>query len=397
MVAPKRVAEDTWPNELRKWDHLRDLSFVEVRGTPAQRKEALKKQADIYIITRDLVAWLVNYLGLDWPFNIVVLDELSSFKSHQSQRFKKLRTVRPRIDRIIGLTGTPAPNGYMDLWSQLFLLDQGKRLGRTITEFRRRYFHAFLRPTYTDYQIREGAQKEIDEKIRDICLSMKARDYLSMEEPVYIIREAEMDKKEWKLYKQMEKEALIELDDENVVFALSAAAVSNKLLQLANGAIYDENKKAIEVHNKKLEMLEELIDEAQGEPVLVFYSYRSDVERIRSRIPDIRVLDAEKDIADWNARKIPVMVAHPASAGHGLNLQQGGSIIIWFGLPWSLELYQQANARLWRQGQKNPVRIYHLVMKKTMDKEVIKALQEKDTTQERLLQSLRNRKGVLDE
>jgi len=390
IVAPKRVAEDTWPKEVRKWEHLSDLSFVEIRGTPKQRKEALTKQADLYIITRDLIAWLVDYLGVNWDFDVVILDELSSFKSHQSQRFKKLRTVRPRIKRMIGLTGTPAPNGYMDLWSQLFLLDRGERLGKTISEFRRDYFYAFFRPNYTDYQIKEKSPEAIDRKIKDICLSMKAKDYLPMEMPSFIDREMEMDAKEWKLYKQMERNALIQLEGE-AVMALSAAAVSNKLLQLANGAIYDDEKKAHEVHTKKLEMLEELIEEAQGEPVLVFYSYRSDIDRIKARIPDARILDTEKDIDDWNAKKVKVMIAHPASAGHGLNLQQGGSIIIWFGLPWSLELYQQANARLWRQGQTEPVRIYHLIMKNTMDEEVLKALSEKDTTQERLLAALKAR------
>lgn len=392
IVAPKRVAEDTWPSEIRKWEHLKDLSFIEVRGTPKQRKEALEKEADLYIITRDLIAWLVDYLSPDWPFETVILDELSSFKSHQSQRFKKLRTVRLRMKRIVGLTGTPAPNGYLDLWSQLFLLDRGERLGKTITEFRRNYFHAILRPSFTDYKIKEGAREKIDEKIKDICLSMSAKDYLPMEEPTKIIREVVMEEKERKLYRQMEKDALIELEGEGTITALSAAAVSNKLLQLANGAIYDVNKKAIEIHDKKLEMLEELIEEAQGEPILVFYSYRSDVARIQKRIPTARKLETEKDIRDWNSRKIPVMIAHPASAGHGLNLQHGGSIIIWFGLPWSLELYQQANARLFRQGQKDPVRIYHLITAKTMDENVMKALQEKNTSQASLLEALKARR-----
>lgn len=395
IIAPKRVAEDTWPTEIRKWKHLENLSFIEIRGTPKQRQEALTRDADLYIITRDLIAWLVDYLNTDWMFDTVILDELSSFKSHQSQRFKKLRTVRPRINRIVGLTGTPAPNGYMDLWSQIFLLDRGERLGKTITEFRRNYFHAWLRPSFTEYEIKEGAQTIIDKQIEDICLSMKAQDYLPMKEPTYIDRVVDLSVKERRIYNKMERDALIELEGEGVITALSAAAVSNKLLQLANGAIYDENKKAIEIHDKKLQTLEELIEEAKGEPVLVFYSYKSDVARIQARIPEARKLETEKDISDWNAQKIPVMVAHPASAGHGLNLQQGGSIIIWFGLPWSLELYLQANARLFRQGQTKAVRIYHLITNDTMDGEVIKALQVKNTTQEQLLNSLKARlKGV---
>lgn len=392
IIAPKRVAEDTWPTEIRKWKHLENLSFIEIRGTPKQRQEALTRDADLYIITRDLIAWLVDYLNTDWMFDTVIIDELSSFKSHQSQRFKKLRTVRPRIKRIVGLTGPPAPNGYMDLWSQIFLLDRGERLGKTITQFRRTYFHALLRPSFTEYEIKQGAQEIIDKQIKDICLSMKARDYLSMEEPTYIDRIVELSDKERALYNRMERDALIELEGEGVITALSAAAVSNKLLQLANGAIYDQDKRTIEVHDKKLQTLEELIEEAKGEPVLVFYSYKSDVARIQARIPEARKLENEKDIADWNAKKISVMVAHPASAGHGLNLQQGGSIIVWYGLPWSLELYLQANARLFRQGQTKAVRIYHLITNDTMDGEVIKALQVKNTTQEQLLSSLKARK-----
>lgn len=388
VIAPKRVAEDTWTTEYEKWDHLKNLKVVKVIGNSKQRKAALEKEADIYIITRDNIAWLVDFLGKDWDFNTVIIDELSSFKNHQSKRFKALRKVRPFINRIIGLTGTPAPNGYEDLWSQIYLLDRGERLGKTISEYRRKYFNTLYRHGYNEYELKEGAKEQIDGILKDLCISMKAKDYLKLKEPLYINRIAKLDEKEYKLYKDMERDAVLELEDENIT-ALSAAAVSNKLLQLANGAIYTNEKEIIHIHDKKLEVLEELIEEAKGEPVLVFYNFKHDKERILERFKDTRVLDTDQDIKDWNNKKIKVLLAHPASAGHGLNLQEGGSIIIWFGLTWSLELYQQANARLNRQGQNETVRIYHIIAEKTIDERVLEVLKGKNTRQEELLRKLK--------
>ncbi|MEY8416692.1 DEAD/DEAH box helicase [Tissierella praeacuta] len=389
VIAPKRVAEDTWTTEYEKWDHLKDLKVIKVLGTPKERKLALQQEGDIYIITRDNIAWLVELLGRKWDFNTIVIDELSSFKSNTSKRFKKLRTVRPLIKRVIGLTGTPAPNGYMDLWSQVYLLDRGERLGKTITEYRKRYFNTLYRPGYNDYELREGAKEEIDEALKDLCISMKAKDYLKLKEPLYINRIAKLDKKELETYKKMERDAVLEFENEDIT-ALNAAAVSNKLLQLANGAVYTDEREVIEIHNKKLEVLEELIEEANGEPVLVLYNFQHDRDRILKKFKkDVRILEDEKDIKDWNNRKIKILLAHPAGAGHGLNLQAGGSIIIWFGLNWSLELYQQANARLARQGQKETVRIYHIIAEGTRDGDVLEVLKGKNLRQEELLRKLK--------
>ncbi|HAE92702.1 MAG TPA: DEAD/DEAH box helicase [Tissierella sp.] len=389
VIAPKRVAEDTWTTEYEKWDHLKDLKVIKVLGTPKERKLALQQEGDIYIITRDNIAWLVELLGRKWDFNTIVIDELSSFKSNTSKRFKKLRIVRPLIKRVIGLTGTPAPNGYMDLWSQVYLLDRGERLGKTITEYRKRYFNTLYRPGYNDYELREGAKEEIDEALKDLCISMKAKDYLKLKEPLYINRIAKLDKKEFETYKKMERDAVLEFENEDIT-ALNAAAVSNKLLQLANGAVYTDEREVIEIHNKKLEVLEELIEEANGEPVLVLYNFQHDRDRILKKFKkDVRILEDEKDIKDWNNRKIKIFLAHPAGAGHGLNLQAGGSIIIWFGLNWSLELYQQANARLARQGQKETVRIYHIIAEGTRDGDVLEVLKGKNLRQEELLRKLK--------
>lgn len=388
VIAPKRVAEDTWPIELEKWDHLNNLKISKVLGTPKQRKAALEVEADIYILTRDNVIWLVDYMK-DWDFDTLVIDELSSFKNHQSKRFKKLRTVTPYFKRVIGLTGTPAPNGYMDLWAQIYLLDRGERLGKNITAYRRRFFNAYHRGQYTEYKLREGAKEEIDELISDICISMKAKDYLDLKEPIFIDEKVTLDKKECELYREMAKEAIININDEDIP-ALSAATVSNKLLQLANGAIYDEDKNYHLVHDKKMKALEELIEQSAGENVLVFYNFRSDLERIQEKFKDDAVvLETDKDIKNWNEGKIKILLAHPASAGHGLNLQNGGSIIIWFSLNWSLELYLQANARLHRQGQKNTVRIYRIIAKDTIDEKVLEVLEGKNIRQEELLRKLK--------
>lgn len=389
VVAPKIVAENVWKQEPKKWDHLQDLSFSYILGSPKQREKALKTEADIYVITRDNVAWMVDLLKGNWIFDTLVLDELSSFKNHQSKRFKKLREIRPYVKRVIGLTGTPIPNGYMDLWSEMYLLDIGKRLGKYITEYRRNYFYALNRWSFIEYKLMPGADKIIDQKISDICLSMKAKDYLNLKEPQVIDVTVELSPKEMKAYKEMEREAVLSIDEE-VITATSAGIVVNKLLQLANGAIYTRDQKDYKIiHNRKLEALEELVEQAAGENVIVYYTYQHDKERILQKFPEARILKTEKDVEDWNAGKIKMLVAHPASAGHGLNLQDGGSIAIWFGLNWSLELYQQANARLHRQGQKNTVRIYRIIAENTVDNRVLEVLNGKNMRQEELLEQLR--------
>ncbi len=368
---------------------MRDLKIVKILGNPKERKAALKEDGDVYIVTRDNIAWLVDLLGKKWDFDTVIIDELSSFKSHQSKRFKKLRTVRPLINRIIGLTGTPAPNGYKDLWAQVYLLDKGERLGKNITAFRKRFCNTLYRHGYNEYEMREGAESEIDELLKDICISMKAKDYLKLKEPLYINRIAKLDKKEFDTYKKMERDAVLEFENEDIT-ALNAAAVTNKLLQLANGAIYTDERDVIQIHNKKMEVLEELIEEANEGPVLVFYNFKHDKDRILEKFKkDVRILDTDKDIKDWNDRKIKILLAHPASAGHGLNLQDGGNIIVWFGLNWSLELYQQANARLNRQGQTEAVRIYHIITENTVDSRVLDSLNGKNIRQEELLRNLK--------
>lgn len=389
VIAPKRVAEDTWSRETNKWQHLKHFKVSKILGTEKQRIEALETKADIYIINRENVAWLVRRLGLKWDFDMVVIDELSSFKNHQSVRFKALRKVRPLIKRIVGLTGTPAPNGYLDLWAQIFLLDRGERLGKYITAYRKEYFNTLVRPGFQLYELRPESEELINRKISDICISMKAKDYLKMEDPLLIDVPIILNNKELDKYKTLEKEAILEIADTEIT-AANAAAVTTKLLQLANGAVYDEDKNVIEIHNKKLETLQDLIEEANGKPVLVFYSFKHDLDRIQSFIKeDVRILDTAEDIKDWNDKKIKVLLAHPASAGHGLNLQDGGNIIIWFGLNWSLELYQQANARLQRQGQKEGVIIHHLITENTVDEDVLKTLQGKELKQEALLEALK--------
>lgn len=388
VIAPLRVAEDTWSRETGKWDHLKHLKISKVLGSEKQRLQALKGKADIYVINRENVQWLIKTLGMKWDFDMVVIDELSSFKNPSAQRFKALRKMMPMVKRIVGLTGTPAPNGYMDLWSQLYLLDRGDRLGRTLTAYRRDYFYQIQRPGFQLYEIRPGSRDLINARIKDICISMKAKDHLKQKDPILINGPAVLSLEEKKKYKEMEKEAILELGEETIT-ALNAAAVVNKLLQIANGAVYANDRSYVKVHNKKLDVLDELIEAANGNPVLVFYSYKHDLDRILEKIPKARKLETAEDIKDWNEGKIPVMLAHPASTGHGLNLQDGGSIIIWFGLTWSLELYQQANARLHRQGQTEAVRIYHIIAEDTVDERVLKVLQGKNIRQEELLQELK--------
>lgn len=391
IIAPKRVAENTWSKEAGKWDHLKHLRVSCVSGTAKQRVEALEAPADLYVLGRDNVPWLVEHYGPRWPFDTVVIDELSSFKSHQAKRFKALRQVRGRIRRIVGLTGTPAPNGLIDLWPQIYLLDQGERLGTTVGRYRLRYFAPDRSNGHIvySYKLLPGADEAIHGQIGDICMSLKKEDVLQLPGQIYEDVELTPPPDLLKEYKRFERERIMEaLDDNGEIVALNAASLTGKLLQFANGAIYDTEHGVHELHDVKLEALEELIEAANGEPVLVFYAFKHDRDRIKARMA-CRELSAPEDIDAWNRKEIPVAIAHPASVGHGLNLQEGGHIIIWYGLTWSLELYQQANERLNRPGQKNVCRIYHLILKGTHDERVLEALAKKDTSQRALIDALR--------
>lgn len=394
VIAPKRVAEDTWSREHEKWDHLSELRISKVLGSPAQRMKALKTDADVYVIGRDNVKWLVELFGKSWPFDMVVIDELSSFKNPSAQRFRALKKVMPLSDRVVGLTGTPSPNGLMDLWAEIYLLDRGERLGRTVSEYRERYFRAGARNGYIVYRWEpySYSQKEIERKISDICMSMSAEDYLELPERIDNEIRIRLSDKEQKLYDQMESDQLLRIEDEAVV-ALNAAAVMNKLLQMSNGCVYADGGDVVRIHERKLEALEEIID-TTGEPVLVFYSFKHDLEAIRKRIPEAGELKSSEDIARWNRGETRVLLCHPASVGYGLNLQDGGHVIVWYGLTWSLELYQQANARLFRQGQQKAVIIHHLITDGTVDEQVMKALKAKDTSQSALLEALKERAKV---
>lgn len=392
VIAPKRVAEDTWPKELAKWEHLTGLTSSLVLGSAAERKAALQRKAFLYIINRENVAWLVK--NRYWDFDMVVIDELSSFKSNKAERFKAMKKVRPMVTRIVGLTGTPAPNTLLDLWPQMYLMDMGQRLGRFIGGFRDRFFlpDKRNREIIYSYKPREGAEDAIYALISDICISMKAADYLDMPERIDNRIEVSMSPKERKLYDDFQKDMVLSIDDEELD-AANAASLSNKLLQMANGAVYGEDKKVISIHDRKLDALEDLVEAANGKPLLVAYWYKHDLQRIKARFKNARRIDTAKDIDDWNAGKIPLALIHPASAGHGLNLQDGGCTIVWFGLTWSLELYQQLNARLWRQGQKHTVVIHHIVTKGTHDEDVMRALENKDTRQSALIEAVRARIG----
>ena len=391
VIAPKRVAENTWSKESNKWEHLYNLRVVKIMGTVKQRREALDAAADIYVINRENVVWLTDEVGQRWPFPIVVIDELSSFKSAQAKRWRALRRVRGRIKRIIGLTGTPRPNGLEDLWPEIYLLDQGERLGRTLGAFRARY----LVPEKTNghivysYRPRDGAETEVYDRISDICMSIRKEDVLQLPGQIYEDVVLTPPPVLLKRYKQFERDKVMECLDENgQIVAGTEAALTNKLLQFANGAIYDTDGQAHEIHDIKLDALEELLEAAGGDPVLVLYAYKHDADRIRQRI-SCRTLDTSEDIDAWNRGEIPVAIAHPASIGHGLNLQDGGHIIVWYGLTWSLELYQQANERLNRPGQKNVCRVYHLILEGTHDERVLKALNNKDKGQAAALEALR--------
>jgi SNF2 family DNA or RNA helicase len=401
VIAPLRVARDTWPAEISKWDHLKELDVSVIVGDLKARKAAVSANALIYIVNRENVKWLIDYYeknGLKWDYDCVVIDELSSFKNYQSQRFKYLRKVRPFVKRWIGLTGTPTSNGLMDLWAEIGILDGGERLGRFIGRFRDAYFKPGSMNPATgvvfSYIPRPGAEQQIYERISDITISMKAIDHLQMPECLYVNHEVEMDAQERKLYDQLKEDLIIPLEDGDID-AANAASLSNKLLQMSNGAVYDENKEARVIHSRKLEMLEDLIEAANGQPVLIAYWFKHDRARIVEHLTAAgyspRDIRSSEDIADWNAGKIPVALIHPASAGHGLNIQEGGHILIWFGLTWSLELYQQTNARLWRQGQGETVTIHHIVTKNTVDEDVLAALASKDVTQEKLIAAVKAR------
>ena len=399
VIAPLRVARDTWPAETRKWDHLIGLDISVIVGDLRVRESAISRSALIYIINRENVKWLVEYYeknGIRWDFDCVVIDELSSFKNYHSQRFKWLRKTRPFVKRWIGLTGTPSSNGLMDLWAEIGILDGGQRLGRFIGRYRDAYFKpSSMNPStgvVYSYAPREGAEQQIYDRISDITISMKALDYLEMPECVYVNHEVQMSDQEKKLYDQLKSDLIIPLEDGDID-AANAAALSNKLLQLSNGAVYDENGIVRVVHKRKLEMLEDMIEAANGQPVLIAYWFKHDHHRIMEHLTACgyspRDIRESEDIKDWNTGKMAVALIHPASAGHGLNIQEGGHILIWFGLTWSLELYQQTNARLWRQGQRDTVTIHHIVCENTVDEDVLNALSSKNVTQEKLIAAVK--------
>lgn len=389
------MAEDTWTREQNKWDHLSLLRVQPVLGTLKKRIFALNASADIYVINRENVEWLVDYYKSAWPFDTVVIDELSSFKNHRAKRFKALKTIRPLIKRIYGLTGTPAPNGLIDLWSQIYLLDQGQRLGKTITAYRREYFYEGARNQNVVYEYKPRASSEdlIKSKIKDLCISLQAKDYLTLPEKIDDVRYIKFDNKTQEKYDEFERDMFLQIDDVDEIDATSAAALTNKLLQFCNGAVYREDKTYLEIHDKKIEVLKELVESLNGKSALVFYNFKHDLDRILKAFEKsnlrIGLLKTSEDIAKWNNGELDLLLAHPASAAYGLNLQEGGSHIIWFGLNWSLELYQQANARLYRQGQKEKVFIHHIVIDGGMDTDVMKALEEKSSTQESLLNALK--------
>lgn len=388
VIAPLRVARDTWPDELRKWDHLKELTCSVVVGTVAERRRALQQDADIYIVNRENLAWLYENNRLD--FDMVVLDELSSFKNHQSKRFRAMKALRPKVKRIVGLTGTPSGNGLMDLWAEFRILDMGERLGRYISQYRNLYFQPDKRNGMVVYSYKPlpGAEEAIYHQIADITVSMKATDYLEMPELVSVAKEVRLSEKEKERYDELKKSLVLKLPDGEVTSA-NAASLTLKLSQMANGAIYTDDKNVVNIHDRKLEALEDLVESANGKSVLVAYWFKHDKDRIRERM-EARELKEPQDFADWNAGKIPVALIHPASAGHGLNLQQGGSILIWFGLTWSLELYQQTNARLWRQGQADKtVIIQHIVAKDTIDERILNVLKHKDGTQAALIEAVK--------
>lgn len=396
VIAPLRVAQSVWVQEIEKWEHLKGLRAVRVLGSEKQRVKALNTDADIYVVNRENVQWLVaHYSGRKIPFDMVVLDELSSFKNHKSARWKAMRTMRPRLSRVVGLTGTPAPNGLIDLWGQVYLLDQGNALGKFITNYQQRYFIPGRSngQVVFDYKIQRDGEQRIYDAISDFCVSMKSEDYLSLPACTYHDIDIELSSKMLASYQEFEKEQVLSLPEEEdgTISAVNAAALSNKLLQFASGAVYDADKNVKHLHDAKLDALVELVEEANGKPVLVFYQFKHEIPRIQQALKGygVEVMNDDTCIDRWNRGEIPVLLAHPASTAYGLNMQQGGNIIIWYGLNWALELYQQANARLNRQGQTKPVHVYHLLVSGTMDVEVAKALTGKVATQDALMGAIK--------
>ena len=390
VIAPLRVARDTWPGEIDKWAHLQHLTYAVAVGSAKERRAAIMRRADITIINRENISWLIEESGFPFDYDTVVIDELSSFKNHQAKRFRSLMKVRPAVKRVTGLTGTPSPNGLMDLWAEFRLLDLGHRLGRFISQYRKEFFLPDKRngDVVYSYKPLPFAEEEIYRRIADITISMKSADHLKMPELVSTQYEVRLSEEEAQRYKELKQELLLQLPDGEVT-AANAASLTNKLAQLANGAIYADTGDVIAFHDRKLDALEDIIESANGKPLLVAYWFRHDLQRIRSRF-NIREIKSSKDISDWNKGGIPVALIHPASAGHGLNLQAGGSTLVWFGLTWSLELYQQTNARLWRQGQSaGTVVIQHIVARGTMDERILKALQDKEKSQEALIDAVK--------
>ena len=398
VIAPKKVTQVTWSDEIKNWKHLQGLTISVIDGTAKQRREAMAAKADIYAVSRDNIVWLVLECGgVKLPYDMVVIDELSSFKNHASKRFRAMRKVRKFIPRVVGLTGTPAPNGLIDLFAQMYLIDEGQRLGKTVTEYRDRFFRPGKRNgdivyTYELKAPQDETEQQISDLISDITISMTADDYLKMPDKIMLYDYVDLAPKVLAMYRDFEKEQVLELiNSDEPISAASAAALSNKLQQFANGAIYDAEQNVKDLHDEKLDKLEEIVEAANGEPVLIAYSYKHDLERIMQKLKAYKPVKLEKPehISDWNAGRIPVLVTHPASAGHGLNLQKGGHIIVWFGNTWSLELYQQFNSRLYRQGQGKPVIIHHIVTRGTIDEKIIKSLDGKRETQDGLMESIK--------
>lgn len=397
VIAPLRVANNTWPDEIKKWDHLSHLTYSVVTGNKQQRLAALRQDVNLYIINRENLKWLVEDYGVPFFYDMIVIDELSSFKSYRSQRFKCLKKLRPHVKRIVGLTGTPSSNGLMDLWAEFQVLDMGQRLGRYITHYRTTYFDPDKRNQHMvfTYKPKPGAKQQIYQQISDITISMKSKDYLKLPPLTMNTVKVHLSNQEAAVYDTMRDQLVVDTAGKQID-ALNAASLSNKLSQMANGTVYDDNRNQVLIHDRKLDALEDLIEAANGKPVLVAYWFKHDLERIKQRF-EVREIKTTKDISDWNQGTIPVGVIHPASAGHGLNLQAGGSTLIWYGLTWSLELYQQTNARLWRQGQTDPVVIHHIITENTIDEDILAALKRKNKAQTALINAVKaNLTGVVN-
>lgn len=389
IIAPLRVARDTWPEEIVKWDHTKRLQFEVLVGPPKKREAALERQAEIYIINRENLPWLVKHVGRHWPFDTVIIDELSSFKNHQSKRFKALRKVRPQIKRIAGLTGTPAPNSLLDLWAPYRLLDQGKRLGTRVTTYRETYFTPDKRSAVQvfTWKPKPGADKAIYDTIADITLSLRTQDHLDLPPRTTTTRTVNLKQKERKAYQDLAKRFVTEVEGQEIE-ASDAGVLAGKLMQLASGNLYHDGQ-TIQVHTAKLEALDDIVESADGQTILVAYWFKAELEALLERYPEGRELSTSEDMADWNAGRIPIAFIHPASAGHGLNLQAGGHLLVWLTTPWSLELYEQTNARLDRQGQTQPVSVIHIAAAGTIDQDIQAALERKDTTQSALISAVK--------